>query len=411
MMDIEIEETPERNSGDELKKKIHALQKKVHQLKKRKRELLGVVNEDDDLQDQTTMDDEPYEDESCKKKSNSELNSSMISERALSLKRSMATVVQSCKYCNKEYHWNSQPTVLGRYPAVLLHWERYRSSLLSKISSLKDVEWSGDARFDSMGHNAKYGANSMFCNTISKLVHCASAGLEIDTFISDRHKSIAKWIRESQLSTQHYHDLWHVLKGLHKKLLEASKESGNEILQTWITGIRNHWCALSTRQGFGDLILAKWKSMMRHICNKHTDHPDALFPKCAHDAIEERDWIPIGTPTYDRLYGIVMNSYLLKDVSKISSDGQTSCLEGFHSTLNHWHPKATHFSWMGTKCRHAIAVCHFNENVNRERRVAEDGTIYHNVVYPKFKIGEEVVREVAVQPTYQYVQEIKKFCC
>lgn len=139
---------------------------------------------------------------------------------------SMATVVQSCKYCNKEYHWNSQPTVLGRYPAgnvmtsfailmsgvsisqallmfkhmglaaisirtyfyhqktflfpsVLLHWERYRSSLLSKISSLKDVEWSGDARFDSMGHNAKYGANSMFCNTISKLVHCASAGKNI----------------------------------------------------------------------------------------------------------------------------------------------------------------------------------------------------------------------------------------
>ena len=126
--------------------------------------------------------------------------------------------------------------------------------------------------------------------------YLTTAGLEISTFISDRHKSIAKWIRESQLSTQHYHDLWHVLKGLNKKLLEASKESGNEILQTWITGIRNHlhWCALSTRQGFGDLILAKWKSMMRHICNKHADHPDALFPKCAHDEIEERDWIPIG---------------------------------------------------------------------------------------------------------------------
>ena len=38
--------------------------------------------------------------------------------------------------------------------------------------------------------------------------------------------------------------------------------------------------------------------------------------------------------------------------------------------------------------------------MKRERRVAEDGTIYYNVVYPKFKVGDEVVREVAVQPTY-----------
>ena len=30
---------------------------------------------------------------------------------------------------------------------------------------------SGDVRFDSMGHNAKYGTYTMFCNTISKLVH------------------------------------------------------------------------------------------------------------------------------------------------------------------------------------------------------------------------------------------------
>ena len=34
----------------------------------------------DDLEDQTMMDDESYEDESCKKKKSSELNSSMMSE-------------------------------------------------------------------------------------------------------------------------------------------------------------------------------------------------------------------------------------------------------------------------------------------------------------------------------------------
>jgi hypothetical protein len=32
---------------------------------------------------------------------------------------------------------------------------------------------------------------------------------------------------------------------------------------------------------------------------------------------------------------------------------KTSCLEGFHSTLNHWHPKMQHFSWLGTYCRYS----------------------------------------------------------
>ena len=50
--------------------------------------------------------------------------------------------------------------------------------------------------------------------------------------------------------------------------------------------------------------------------------------------------------------------------------------------------------------RHALAVMHFNENVQRERKTTADGELYYNVIYPKFKLGEEVVREVAVPPTY-----------
>lgn len=47
-------------------------------------------------------------------------------------------------------------------------------------------------------------------------------------------------------------------------------------------------------QGFEELILAKWKSFMRHVSNKHDDHPDTLFPKCAHEELEPRVWIKIG---------------------------------------------------------------------------------------------------------------------
>ena len=36
---------------------------------------------------------------------------------------------------------------------------------------MKNATCSGDGRFDSMGHSAKYGAYPMFCNSISKIVH------------------------------------------------------------------------------------------------------------------------------------------------------------------------------------------------------------------------------------------------
>ena len=47
-----------------------------------------------------------------------------------------------------------------------------------------------------------------------------------------------------------------------------------------------------------------------------------------------------------------------------------------------------------------MACLHFNENVQRETEIGKDGKPYYRVSYPKFKLGEEVVREVAVPPSY-----------
>ena len=132
----------------------------------------------------------------------------------------MATVSQQCKVCGPKnmFQWRSQPLVMGGYPlgniltsfgilmsgvcisksmlmfkhigmsmisprtffnhqrkflfpAILYHWEHYRGNLLEKLKDVTHLTWSGDGRFDSMGHNVKYGVYTMFCNTISKLVH------------------------------------------------------------------------------------------------------------------------------------------------------------------------------------------------------------------------------------------------
>ena len=46
--------------------------------------------------------------------------------------------------------------------------------------------------------------------------------------------------------------------------------------------------------------------------------------------------------------------------------------------------------------RHALAVIHFNKNLNRSNRM-KNGVKQLHVVYPKFKNGEAVVRNVKVQ--------------
>ena len=51
------------------------------------------------------------------------------------------------------------------------YWQIYRSNLVKELKTLKDVAWTGDGRFDSIGHSAKYGAYTMLCTTIMKIVH------------------------------------------------------------------------------------------------------------------------------------------------------------------------------------------------------------------------------------------------
>ena len=131
----------------------------------------------------------------------------------------MVTVHQDCNKCGmKAFEWRSQPYIFGRYPAgnvllsfatlmagasitkillvfkhmglklyhirsyfrhqnkfifpsILYYWGKYRMELLNQVKQIKDAVWSGDGRFDSMGHSAKYGAYTMFNCSLMKIGH------------------------------------------------------------------------------------------------------------------------------------------------------------------------------------------------------------------------------------------------
>lgn len=59
-------------------------------------------------------------------------------------------------------------------------------------------------------------------------------GFTVATFVSDRHRGIAKWIRQSQPQTSHFFDLWHVARSINKNLLKASQEKGCETIKDWM---------------------------------------------------------------------------------------------------------------------------------------------------------------------------------
>jgi hypothetical protein len=46
------------------------------------------------------------------------------------------------------------------------------------------------------------------------------------------------------------------------------------------------------------MIVAKWKSLIRHISNRHIDHDDALYNNCSHGELGKKKWIKVGMPVH-----------------------------------------------------------------------------------------------------------------
>ena len=127
------------------------------------------------------------------------------------------SVQQECLHCHNSFKWSSQPLILTKFPAgnillsfailvsgasinkVLLvfkhlglsaysirtffrhqsdlllpsiarYWESYQQALFNKWKESDNI-WSGDGRFDSMGHSAKYCAYTFMNRTALKIGH------------------------------------------------------------------------------------------------------------------------------------------------------------------------------------------------------------------------------------------------
>lgn len=174
-------------------------------------------------------------------------------------------------------------------------------------------------------------------------------------------------------------DFWSVLVyiAFRKKITALAKEKECEIVGDWKKSLVNHlyWSAVSTPDGNGELIEAKWISQDNHIHNKHKGH-GKVFQACQHKPIRKRagkkkwfkpcmllymhitymHWISyklciIDTKASEKISSIILNKRFCSGVQKLSPVYQTSTCEAFHSVVNNFAPKSTAFTYDGMRAR------------------------------------------------------------
>uniref|UniRef100_H2XTE1 MULE transposase domain-containing protein n=1 Tax=Ciona intestinalis TaxID=7719 RepID=H2XTE1_CIOIN len=277
----------------------------------------------------------------------------------------------------------------------------------------------GDMRADTPGHCAKFGTYSFLELNINKIIstqllqsneignsnamekqgfiRCLEDLQQYDlrphTVITDRHLQIAKYIREEQNDIVHHYDVWHLAKGLERKLLPLSNKHPE--LRPWLKSIIGHlyWAPASTPSDLDEdskqnIVLAKWMSLTNHVVNRHS-HDNEYYPSCIHEESPlDTKWLHEDDIGYKKLKEITLNTRFLKDVKKLSTDHQTSSIESFHSLILQFSPKMKTFSYKGMLCRQLLAALHYNENSDQEFILDGDDDPKLYATFPKKKHKE-----------------------
>ncbi|XP_077508471.1 uncharacterized protein LOC144119805, partial [Amblyomma americanum] len=198
-------------------------------------------------------------------------------------------------------------------------WEEEQAVLLAEAQQ-KAATLAGDGRADSPRFSAKFGTYTLLDVEQNKILHfevvqsnetsgscqmerrglelaltyLESHGIKFEGMVTDRHSQIKSFFEKERSDTKHEFDVWHVAKGVYRKLQTAAKKAGQEELEPRNQSINNHlyWSAASSN-GHKELIVPKWTSLLNHIRNVHT-HEEQLFPVCLHGDAHPIQWLQSG---------------------------------------------------------------------------------------------------------------------
>ena len=249
---------------------------------------------------------------------------------------------------------------------------------------------------------------------------------------TDCHVQIKKHIREQEEDIDHQFDVWHFSKSIKTKLLNSSKKKTCKELKPWIKSICNHfWWACAICENDEALLKEKWMSIIFHIQNKHTWTGNTLYHQCSHGELSRedsfsKDWISPKSQAFQALQPIVFDKTILKDMAHLTKFSYTGVLEVYHSVLNKWAPKSTHFSYKGMVARCKLAAIDFNQGQKLEQAKTMRGNKRFNVCFSKvtkswaakpikeqksmamfFELVDQTIKAVIEKTTFEEKENIK----
>lgn len=259
--------------------------------------------------------------------------------------------------------------------------------IISSITTTKLIDSTSSSGLELEG--TKIILNSLLRNDASVAVECEpedgtglQANVGIRTVVTDDHSSIIKMMRDKYSGISHQGDVWHFVKRVKARLIEASRKKDCGELAQWIKSITNFiWTISQECFGDEDLLEELWFSILYHVNGQHTwakKSPSDRLEKCLHDPISEEKqkevaWLSRSSNAYKALRLIVLDRRLIISLRRCSNFLHTSELESFHSTILKFAPKRISFDEGPFKSRVKLAILDFNENIGRSQQLTSSG--------------------------------------
>ena len=97
----------------------------------------------------------------------------------------------------------------------------------------------------------------------------------------------------------------------------------------------------------------------------------------------DNEWLDPKSHSFKALQTVVLDKTLINDLKRLTRFSHTGSLEVYHSLLNKWVPKSTHFSYEGMIVRSQLAAVDFNLGSDLEQKTTKMGKECFDTAFSK----------------------------
>lgn len=202
--------------------------------------------------------------------------------------------------------------------------------------------------------------------------HLKDQEVNIGVHAHDRNLSINKFIRE-ECDSESQNDTWHAVKSMKAALKKISSGPAYLNGKTWSSQLDDKVEPISTHFHWAirncDEDPEKLKSLLLNIVEHYKNNHQACHgsSRCKKDPNYEISRKVITDPRAEKLLlGVIKNSVIFKHPHDYRLCKDTFYVESFNNVVNVYQDKRISFSDAQYNARTNLAVCHWNENVERE---------------------------------------------